>query len=91
MATNGLLQHVDTEVGRGIDDAVETLKWCKRHRHERKAADTLRLLQVNVGYLALALDWEMEGDIPKVRAALDKLWWKPFRELVEDEDRMCNA
>ena len=90
MATEGLLKYVDTEVGRGMEDALDTLKWCKRHRNERKTADTLRLLQANLGYLALAMDWEMEGDVEKVRWALTKLWWQPHREVVDD-DRTCCA
>ena len=46
MATEGLLKHVDTEVGRGMDDAVDSLKWCKRHRHERNETRGMSLPDV---------------------------------------------
>ena len=83
MATQSTIKHLENEVNKGIDDVMETLKWVKRHRHERKAIDALRLTQMNLGYLALAMDWEMEGDPAKAQRALYKAWWQPHQDGVE--------
>ena len=88
MSTDGLLKYVETEVNKGIDDSVESLKWFKRHRHERKAVDALRLVQRNLGYLALALDWEMEGELAKAESALQRVWWQPSHDGTVEFDWM---
>jgi hypothetical protein len=85
MATDNALKQMENEVAKAIDDTVESLKWCKRHRHERKALDTMRLVQLNLGYLAMAMDWEMEGDLTKARDAMGRFWWQPFKEQQEAE------
>lgn len=78
-----LVKHIDSQADKGIDDAIDALRWAKRHRSERKAIDTLRLVQANLGYIAIALDWEMEGEGLKSDQALRKLWWQPSKELEE--------
>ncbi len=75
-----MLKEINSQIARGLDDAVDALKWSKKHRGQRKAIDTMRLVQANLGYLAMALDWEMEADTDKASAALNKLWWKPTEE-----------
>jgi hypothetical protein len=75
-----------SEIARGIDDATESLRWCMKHVQERKAAETLRLAQLNIAYLALALDWQMEGEMDKAFSAIDRIWWQPQRDEGETLD-----
>ena len=68
------------EIVRGLDDATQAILWCKRHLQERKTSETLRLAQLNMAYLALALDWQMEGELEKATSALDHIWWQPYKD-----------
>jgi hypothetical protein len=68
------------EITRGIDDATQAILWCKRHLQERKTSETLRLAQLNIAYLALAMDWQMEGELAKAANALDRIWWQPYKD-----------
>ncbi|MBM3939653.1 MAG: hypothetical protein FJ318_01920 [SAR202 cluster bacterium] len=83
MTTNALQKHVESQVEKGVEDAIDALKWAKKHRNERKAIDTLRIVQANLNYLALAMDWEMEGEAFKAEQAVRKLWWQPSKESDE--------
>ncbi len=74
------LDHLTSEITRGIDDATQAILWCKRHLQERKTTETLRLAQLNIAYLALALDWQMEGESEKAASALDHIWWQPYKD-----------
>lgn len=74
------LEEITAEIGRGIEDAAETVRWCKAHLHDRRAADALRLVQLNLAYLALALDCQMEGELAKAEEALERLWWQAHRD-----------
>ncbi len=74
------------EITRGIDDATQAVLWCKRHLQERKASETLRLAQLNIAYLALALDWQMEGELDKASSALERIWWQPYKDDGEVVD-----
>jgi exonuclease VII large subunit len=74
------------EINRGIDDATQAILWCKRHLQERKTSETLRLAQLNIAYLALALDWQMEGELDKAASALDHVWWQPYKDDGETVD-----
>jgi exonuclease VII large subunit len=74
------LEDITAEINRGIDDATQAILWCKRHLQERKTSETLRLAQLNIAYLALALDWQMEGELDKAAAALDHVWWQPYKD-----------
>lgn len=73
-------EHLAAEIARGIDDAAAAIRWCKQHVQERRAAETLRLAQLNIGYIAMALDWQMEGELDKAYAAIDRIWWQPQLE-----------
>lgn len=73
-------EQLASEIGKGIEDATEALRWCQRHVQERKASETLRLAQLNIGYIALALDWQMEGEIEKAFSAIDHIWWQAYKE-----------
>jgi exonuclease VII large subunit len=74
------------DITRGIDDAAQAILWCKRHMQERKTSETLRLAQLNIAYLALALDWQMEGELDKAAHALDNIWWQPYKDDGEAVD-----
>jgi hypothetical protein len=58
---------METDVNKVIDGALEKLRWCREHMHERGAAEALRELEARLGYLAQALTWELDGD---ARAAM---------------------
>jgi hypothetical protein len=73
-------EQITAEITRGIDDAAQAIAWCKRHLQERRTAETLRLAQLNIAYLALALDWQMEGEFDKASSALDRVWWQPYKD-----------
>ena len=80
------LDELTAEITRGIDDATQAILWCKRHLQERKTSETLRLAQLNIAYLALALDWQMEGELDKASNALDHIWWQPYKDDGEAVD-----
>ena len=73
-------EQLATEIARGIEDATAALRWCQQHTQERKATETLRLAQLNIAYIAMALDWQMEGEMEKAFSAIDRIWWSPQRE-----------
>lgn len=68
------------EITKAIDDATEALRWCRLHLHERRAGETLRLVQLNLASLALALDCQMEGEKAKATSAMDRIWWEPHKD-----------
>ncbi|HLF78389.1 MAG TPA: hypothetical protein VJB57_12980 [Dehalococcoidia bacterium] len=61
---------VEAVAGGVLDEAIETLRWSRQHMQERKAVEELRNLQNRLGYLALALAWEMDGETQRADAAL---------------------
>ncbi len=61
---------VETVAGTVLDEAVETLRWCRQHMGERKASEELHTLQTRLGYLSLALSWEMDGETQRADSAL---------------------
>ena len=71
-STGGFTEARDTEAiaNKILDDALETLRWCRLHLAERKASEELRQLQGKLGYLALALSWESDGEMPRAYTAL---------------------
>jgi hypothetical protein len=80
MVSGNSLDQVTVQVAKGLDDVADTLRWCKKHLHERKALDAIRLAQANLSYLALALDWQMEGEGAKTEQALERFWWGAHRD-----------
>jgi exonuclease VII large subunit len=79
-------EQLTAEITRGIDDATQAILWCRRHLQERKTSETLRLAQLNIAYLSLALDWQMEGELVKASSALDRIWWQPYTDDGETVD-----
>jgi hypothetical protein len=78
-------KQLEADINRGMDDVAETLRWCKRHLHDRRSADAIRLAQLNLSYLALAIDWQMEGETAKAMASIDRVWWAPQKEPGEPD------
>lgn len=73
-------EQLSSEIGKGIDDAAAAVRWCKQHMQERRTAETLRLAHLNLAYVAMALEWQMEGEMDKAFSAIDRIWWQPHRE-----------
>ena len=80
LRSDQMLKEIDSLIAKGLDDAIDALKWSKKHRGQRRAVDAMRLVQSNIGYLAMALDWEMEADTDKASLALNKMWWRPTED-----------
>jgi hypothetical protein len=55
-----------------IDDAIETVRWCRFHLQERGVSEKLRELQISVAALALALHYEMDGEPEKAAFAMER-------------------
>jgi hypothetical protein len=68
----GAIDDVDVtaEALQALDAAVEKLRWCREHLHERGVSQELRQLEARVGYLAQALSWEMDGEARRARGAV---------------------
>jgi hypothetical protein len=68
----GYVHTRDTEgtATRLLDEAIETLRWCRQHLQERKASEELRQLESKLGYLSMALSWEADGEPAKADVAL---------------------
>ena len=64
------------EVGKSIDDAIEGLRWCRQHMQERGVTQRLRQLQITLSSLALALDYEMDGQTAKAELAMEHADWR---------------
>ena len=88
MAQNPVSKQIESDIGKGVDDAIDALRWARRHLHDRRAAETLRLVQLNLDCLALAMDWQMEGEVTKANGAIDRLWWKPHKDDAGPSDVM---
>jgi hypothetical protein len=71
---------METEVGRVLDDALEKLRWCHEHLQDRSTSETLRQLEVKLGYLAQALTWDMDGENSRAQVALNRALGRPRRE-----------
>ena len=73
-------KEITADIAKAIEDAADTLRWCKKHPHERKASDALRLVQLNLACVAMALDWQMEGELVKAQGAIDRVWWQAHKD-----------
>jgi hypothetical protein len=67
---------VTNQAGKSIDEAIEGLRWCRQHVQERGVTQRLRQLQITLSALALALDYEMDGQTNKAELALDHADWR---------------
>ena len=71
-STDGTVEgtSVDKTAGKLIDEAIESLRTSRQHMQELKTTQTLRLVQLRLGHVALALDWAMDGETKKAEEAL---------------------
>ena len=75
---------LEAEVTKVLDEALETLRWCRQHLGERGVGESLRELETRLGYLAQALTWHADGDVAKGAAALGVAQGRSRREqLIE--------
>lgn len=77
MAQDPVAKALESEVAHGIDDAIDALRWARRNQLQHQTPETLRLVQHNLGILALAADWHMGGEDLKAQELLGRLWWSP--------------
>jgi hypothetical protein len=61
---------VAAEASKVLDAAIEKLRWCHEHMHERGVSQEIRQLEARIGYLAQALTWEMDGESRNARGAI---------------------
>ena len=59
-----------------IDEALEGVEWCRRHLEERSVSEKLRTLQITLAGLALAIEYEMEGQSDRASQALEHARWR---------------
>ena len=67
---------LSTEILRLIDEGIESLRWCWQHLEERSAVERMRRLQITLAGLALALDYEMDGQHSNALLALERANWQ---------------
>ena len=53
-----------------------SVRWCRQHLGERGVPEKLRKLELSLAALALALDYEMDGQRAKAVQALEKADWQ---------------
>ena len=79
---SGRPRDLEAEVTTVLDEALETLRWCRGHLGERGVSDTLRGLETRLGYLAQALAWHMDGEAEKGDVALGVAQGRSRREQL---------
>ncbi|HLF75918.1 MAG TPA: hypothetical protein VJB57_00365 [Dehalococcoidia bacterium] len=80
-------EQVSADIAKGLEDAAEALRWCKAHLQDRRAADAMRLVELNISYIAQAIDWQMEGETQKAEEAVDRIWWQPHKPEADADFR----
>ena len=63
---------ISLEAATLLEGAIDTLHWCRWHSGDRRATECLRELQVVLTVTALALDYEMDGQVEKAAQALER-------------------
>ena len=63
---------ISLEAATLLETAIDSLRWCRWHPGDRRAAEALRELQVVLTVTALALDYEMDGQPEKAAQALER-------------------
>src|SRR5437868_13715460 len=63
------------KIGKSLEGAVELLRWCRQHPQDSGIALKLRELQQAVSGLALALDYEMDGQTDRASIAIQGSDW----------------
>jgi hypothetical protein len=47
----------------------------------------MRLVELNISYIAQAIDWQMEGETQKAEQAVDRIWWQPYKQESDTDFR----
>jgi hypothetical protein len=75
------------KVAKTLEETGESLRWCRQHLGERGVIERLNELNITLGALSLALDYEMDGRDEKTALALEQANWKgrprPFPGRIE--------
>ena len=66
---------ISTVAGRLLEEAGESLRWCKEHSGDRAAVVLLRRLEISIAAIALAFDYQMEGEPGRAAGALERADW----------------
>ena len=66
---------LSTVASRLLEEAGETLLWCKEHPGERETVVKLQRLKISIAAIALAIDYQMEGEEGKAAEALERADW----------------
>jgi len=66
---------LSTVAGRLLEEAAAALVWCKEHAGDREAVVRLQRLKVTIAAIALAIDYQMEGEQGKAVEALERADW----------------
>ena len=61
--------------GRLLEEAAEGLAWCKGHAGDRAAVVLLQRLKITIAAIALAIDYQMEGEPAKAAEAIERADW----------------
>lgn len=72
--------NLEAELNKVFDDALETLRWVRLHYHEPRAPETLRDLEAKIGYLAQAMDWQLDGESDHADQAMGLAQGRSFRD-----------
>jgi hypothetical protein len=67
---------IATQAAQVIDEAIESVDWCRKHLEERSVSERLRTLQITLAGLALAIEYEMEGERDRAAQALEHARWR---------------
>jgi len=78
-------RNLEAEVTKVLDEALETLRWCRAHLGERGVGESLRQLELRLGYLAQALAWHTDGEVEKGDAALGVAQGRSRRQQLIDQ------
>jgi len=53
---------IENEIQDSLSIALDSLKWARKHMHDRGTGQTLRMTRASIADIAMALTQEMEGD-----------------------------
>lgn len=76
---------LSTDVQKYIDDTIATLTQLREKVAQRATPARLREIEITLASLAMALDLEMEGELPEAKRALRKADWR-FGFINSDDD-----
>ncbi len=58
------------QIEAALTDTLESLRWCQKNLERRHTVVTLRLCEMNVALLSMALELQMQGETERARSVL---------------------